>query len=106
MQFDSYSFSAIMIKDTSLFRSARSGQKTQGIASANSDALPCLALPCLALPCLARANCILKSFRRQFIIPNKKDRGSPVRSVPGFCGLFAFIHFCANNGGALHKADI
>ena len=41
MQFDSYSFSAIMIKDTSLFRSARSGQKTQGIASANSDALPC-----------------------------------------------------------------
>ena len=101
MQFDSYSFSAIMIKDTSLFRSVRSGQKTQGIASANSDALPCL-----ALPCLARANCVLKSFRRQFIFPHKKDRGSPVCSVPGFCGLFAFIHFCANNGGALHKADI
>ena len=106
MQIDRYSFSAIMIKNTSLFRSVRSGQKVQGIASANSDALPCLALPCLALPCLARASCSLKTFRRQFKFFHKNDRGSPVCSVPGFCGLFAFIHFCANNGGALHKADI
>ncbi len=93
MQFDSYSFSAIMINDTSLFRSVRSGQKNAGICQRK-------------FRCLARASCSLKTFRRQFTFFHNNDRGSPVCSVPGFCGLFAFTHFCANNGSALHKADI